>query len=304
MSAKRAFPLAGIAATVVVILYAVGFSSNKTKHQNVDPISAFQSVPANRCPDTIDAGAVLLAMKAQLDTFKIVQYKEIQEAKKANTPGGFFRPVMTRDFALAADGRFHFTRVTYSLTRKGKTTQAQQVCINNGEIHARYDDDGVTLEPLDAVFYLNSTLVESYKFRTIMDHLRESTFEPGDLVGCKDYEGQQVIGFRRKLPDQDHGIVSNRAIEVWVGAESNLPVLVIITHVRTERMRRIPEARRRGPDVIVREFRLVMHDIRWNPDIKDQVFEIKLRPGATVNDPFHIAYRLGKSSSQGRNSGS
>ncbi len=299
MSARRAFPLAAIAATVIFILYAASFSSSKTKQQNVDPISAFQSVPANPCLDTIDAGAVLLAMKAQLDTFKIVQYKEIQEAKNADSPGESLRPIMTRDFTLAADGRFHFKRVIYSLTRKGTTRQTQQVCINNGEIHARYDDRGVALEPLDMVFYLKSGSIESYNFRTIMDHLRESTFEPGDLVGCKEYEGQQVIGFRRRLRDQDHGIVSNRAIEVWVGAESNLPVLVIITHIRTEHMVYIPEAPHQGPDVIVREFRLVMHDIRWNPDIKDQVFEIKLRPGDTVKDPFHISYRLGKSSSPG-----
>ena len=243
-------------------------------------------------------------MQAQLGTFNIVQYKEIRQTKKANTPGESFQPVLTRDFTLAADGRFHFKRVIYSQTRKGKTTQAQQVCINNGEIHARYDDDSVTLEPLDKVFYLNSDFIESYSFRTIMDHLRERTFEPGDLVGCKEYEGRQVIGFSRGLPDQDYGIVSNRAIEVWVGAESNLPVLVIITHIRTSRPRRIPEAPKTGPDVIVKESRLVVHDLRWNPDLKDQIFEINLRPGDTVKDFFGVAHLLSKNSSPGGKSGS
>ena len=299
MSAKRALPLACIAATVVLILYAASFSSNGTKQQNVDPISAFQSDPAIPCLDTTDAVAVLSAMQAQLDTFKVVQYKEIRQTKKANSPGESFRPIVTRDFTLAADGRFHFKRVTYSLTRKGKTGQAQQVCINDGEIHARYDDVGVTLEPLDKVFYLNADMVESYKFKTIMDHLREHTFEPGDLIGCKEYEGRQVVGFRRKLPDQDYGIVSNRAIEVWVGAESNLPVLVIITLIRTSHRVRIPEAPKEGPDVIVRDSRTVMHDLRWNPDIKNRVFEINLRPGDAVKDFFGVKHRLSKNSPPG-----
>ena len=137
-----------------------------------------------------------------------------------------------------------------------------------------------------------------------MDHLGESPFEPGDLVGCKEYEGRQVIGFRRELPDQDYGIVSNRAIEVWVGAESNLPMLVIITHIRTSQMVRIPEAPKTGPDVIVDESRTVMRDLRWNPDLEDGRFEINLRPGDTVKDHFGIAHRLGKNLSPGGKSGS
>ena len=64
-----------------------------------------------------------------------------------------------------------------------------------------------------------------------------------------------------------------------------------------------PYSRKEGPDVIVRDSRTVMYDLRWNPDIKDRIFEINLRPGDTVKDFFGVAHRLSKKGSPGDKSG-
>ena len=88
-------------------------------------------------------------------------------------------------------------------------------------------------------------------------------------------------------------------MEVWLDEKSNRPGLFIITLIRTSTRVRMPEAPKEGPDVIVRDSRTVMYDLRWNPDIRDRIFEINLRPGDTVKDFFGVKHRLSKNSLPG-----
>ena len=90
-----------------------------------------------------------------------------------------------------------------------------------------------------------------------IDKLREAKTED---LGSKQLEGRTVVGFRADVDDPDRGDIQ---VDIWVNLETRYPVRVDILYKDQGRS-------------------LVAHNIKWNPELDDSLFDTTPPPGYTA----------------------
>ena len=90
-----------------------------------------------------------------------------------------------------------------------------------------------------------------------IDKLREAKTED---LGSKQLEGQTLVGFRAAVDDPDRG---NIQLDIWVNVETRYPVRVDVLYKDLGRS-------------------VVLHNIKWNPELDDSLFDMTPPPGYTA----------------------
>lgn len=273
MLRRRGFQIAGVVAVFLVIASGL-WPSPKDEY---DPIPAFQATDAVPCGDDIDSEIAFSNMIRNVKQFTNVAYTDTHERQTVSDKQSTFLTFMKREFVLSADGRYRY----HSLPTMSNLMHSSTV-IMDGEFHVSYSPDQdpkmLGIIPVGKYFIHPDTIV---------DFVCTTTLQATDFVGCKEFAGQKIIGYRRGLPDKHPRY--DQFAEIWLNITTFLPVLIIETNFTRVRPR-TPKGdarnrRRRGrPQEVQMNMRKTLSDFKWNAALDPASFEIELPAGWFIVD--------------------
>ncbi len=241
-----------------------------------DPIPAFQATDAVPCGDDIDSEIAFSNMIRNVKQFTNVAYTDTHERQTVSDKQSTFLTFKKREYVLLADRRYRYHSLPTVSNRMHSST-----VIMDGEFHVSYSPDQ---DPKK----LGIIAIGKYFIHpdTIVDFVCTTTLQATDFVGCKEFEGQTVIGYRRRLQDKHPRY--DQFAEVWLSAESHLPVLVIETSVHRGRKIVLHPPRqghrKMGGRDVVENTRKTLRDFKWNAYLDPASFEIEIPTGWKISD--------------------
>ena len=274
MLRRRAFQIGGTLAVFLLIASGL-WPSPKDEY---DPVPAFQATPAVPCGDDIDPEAAFSDMVQKVEQFKTVQYTKTQNRQIVTDKDTPSLAIEITRFVVSADGKYRYrSEPTASNHMRSSTV------IMDGEFSVSYSPDR---DPKTVGIIPMATSSWFHHPETIVDFVSTTTIQATDFVGCKEFEGQKVVGYRRGFPDKHPRY--DQFGEIWLSTESHLPVLVIETCVFRGRMFQLDPPRQglRKTSTFdrVENRRTTLSSFEWNSSLDPALFEIEIPAGWFIVD--------------------
>lgn len=274
MLRRRGFYIAGLLA----VFLAIASGLWPGPKEEYDPVPAFQTMDAVPCGDGIDAETAFADMVHKVEQFKSVQYTKTKHRQIVTDKDTPFLPIKITKVVLSADGKYRYRNEPTSSNRMHSST-----VIMDGEFSVSYSPDR---DPKMVGIIPMATSSWFHHPETIVDFVSTTTIQATDFVGCKEFEGQKVVGYRRGFPDKHPRY--DQFEEIWLSAETHLPVLVIETCVFRGRMVHIdPPGRRprkRDDGIVEHDMRWTFSNFEWNASLDPALFEIEIPVGWFIVD--------------------
>lgn len=248
--------------------------------EDLDIIKSFSETANIACPETFDPSEALVRMRDRVQKYSSVEHLEISQRR--TLAQGPLRTVHKRKLTLTANGRYRCDDEPDAANKQNRMTS-----IMDGEFFASYwhesDPPVVQIVPIGSA---------PDPPKSILDYVQKHRLDATHFVGCKQFRGVALAGYRMNLGDEKNR--QQRTTELWLDLESLLPALAIEMSVATHHHKLRPRSGRGSKQpgdhnsVLVQNVYRVLLDFKWNVVVDANLFKIDLPQGWHILDLSHV----------------